>query len=343
MSYARWIEAIERDPLAARGRRASERHLRARSGSTIPRNHNALSGPLTLQLQRALGALDRGSRRAQHRADRCGANTSSVGGDWEMMRDRAHTYAERAEGRPPPPDSGAAGSAGQFGGIVRQIGPEPRSIVIAAVNGHAAGVALAWALQLRPDLRGRRAGPQLASPPSRASGLVPQIGTNWALARRLGYAARARGWCFGGAPLGRRARRRNAVVNAAVPREQLLAHPRWGWAERIEKLRQHVAEMTKPMLRAACGRGASSRHFLCEEYAEPNTFTTRAHQETVRALLGKQERALPAMCETRARSMRGATSCMTVLLGLSLAALSPSPPSRAPSRSERWRGSRTSS
>lgn len=29
---------------------------------------------------------------------------------------------------------------------------------------------------------------------------------------------------------------------------------------------------------------------LLEEYAEPNTFTTRAHQETLRALLAKEQK-----------------------------------------------------
>ena len=56
------------------------------------------------------------------------------------------------------------------------------------------------------------------------------------------------------------------------------------------KLPEHVPAMTKPILRAACD--APFEHtLLLEEYAEPNTFTTRAHQETVRALLAKEEKA----------------------------------------------------
>jgi enoyl-CoA hydratase/carnithine racemase len=64
----------------------------------------------------------------------------SVGDDWQMMEERARSSAQRAEG-----------TTGlwrwirrQFGGIARQItGTE--EIVISAINGHAAGVARAWA------------------------------------------------------------------------------------------------------------------------------------------------------------------------------------------------------
>ena len=49
--------------------------------------------------------------------------------------------------------------------------------------------------------------------------------------------------------------------------------------------------MTKPLLRAACD-ASFEQTLLAEEFAEPNTFTTRSHQETVRALLAKEERAV---------------------------------------------------
>jgi 2-(1,2-epoxy-1,2-dihydrophenyl)acetyl-CoA isomerase len=279
LSYAEWIRAIERDP---RRLVAVERPSDACALIRLddPENHNALSGPLTLQLQRALAEqiADPGVRSIILTGV---GEYFSVGGDWEMMRDRAHSYAERAEG-----------TTGlwrwirrQFGGIARQItGTE--KIVIAAVNGHAAGVALAWALNC--DLIFAAEEAQLVTAFARI-GLVPEIGTNWALARRLGY-PRALELVLRGSPLGGREAAERGLVNAALPRAELLAHA-LGWAERIEKLPEHVAEMTKPMLRAACD-ATFEQTLLCEEYAEPSTFTTRAHQETVRALLAKQERAL---------------------------------------------------
>jgi 2-(1,2-epoxy-1,2-dihydrophenyl)acetyl-CoA isomerase len=49
--------------------------------------------------------------------------------------------------------------------------------------------------------------------------------------------------------------------------------------------------MTKPLMRAAADM--SWQHsVLVEEFAEPNTFTTVAHQQAVRALLARTARAV---------------------------------------------------
>jgi 2-(1,2-epoxy-1,2-dihydrophenyl)acetyl-CoA isomerase len=241
-------------------------------------NHNALSGALTVQLQQALALLC-GDPRLRTIVLTGTGEFFSVGGDWQMMQDRAHTFASRAEG-----------TTGlwrwirrQFGGIARQItGTE--KIVVAAINGHAAGVALAWALNC--DLIFAAEEARLATAFARI-GLVPEIGTNHVLTRRLGY-ARAMELVLRGGALGGREAADMGLVNAALPRAELLAHA-LGWAERIAKLPEHVPAMTKPLLRAACD-APFEQTLLAEEYAEPNTFTTRAHQETVRALLAKQER-----------------------------------------------------
>jgi 2-(1,2-epoxy-1,2-dihydrophenyl)acetyl-CoA isomerase len=277
LDYAGWLEAIDRDErkLVAVERRETCAVLRMDD----PGNHNALSGPLTIQLQRALADACADPRLRTIVLTGTG-DFFSVGGDWEMMKTRAHTYAGRAEG-----------TTGlwrwirrQFGGIARQItGTE--KIVIAAMNGHAAGVALAWALNC--DLVFAAEEARLATAFARI-GLVPEIGTNWALTRRLGYPRAMELVLRGGAITGAEAAAMG-LVNAALPRAGLLAHA-LEWSERIARLPEHVPAMSKPILRAACD--APFEHtLLLEEYAEPNTFTTRAHQETVRALLAKEERA----------------------------------------------------
>jgi 2-(1,2-epoxy-1,2-dihydrophenyl)acetyl-CoA isomerase len=49
--------------------------------------------------------------------------------------------------------------------------------------------------------------------------------------------------------------------------------------------------MTKPLMRAAADM-TWQQAILAEEFAEPSTFTTRAHQEAIRSLVGKREKAL---------------------------------------------------
>jgi 2-(1,2-epoxy-1,2-dihydrophenyl)acetyl-CoA isomerase len=278
LDYAGWLDAIARDTrkLVAVERRG-ERCAVVRMDD--PANHNALSGPLTLQLQRALGELC-ADPRLQTLVLTGTGDVFSVGGDWQMMEERAHTYAERPEG-----------TTGlwrwirrQFGGIARQIAGTEK-IVIAAINGHVAGVALAWALNC--DLIFAADEARIATAFARI-GLVPEIGTNWALTRRLGY-PRAMELVLRGGTISGKEAAQMGLINAALPKSELLAHA-LEWSDRIARLPEHVPAMTKPILRAACD--APFEHtLLLEEYAEPNTFTTRAHQETVRALLAKEEKA----------------------------------------------------
>ena len=278
LDYAGWLDAIARDErkLVAVERRG-ERCAVVRMDD--PGNHNALSGPLTLQLQRALGELC-ADPRLQTLVLTGTGDFFSVGGDWPMMEERAHTYAERPEG-----------TTGlwrwirrQFGGIARQIAGTEK-IVIAAINGHVAGVALAWALNC--DLIFAAEEARIATAFARI-GLVPEIGTNWALTRRLGY-PRAMELVLRGGTISGKEAAQMGLINAALPKSELLAHA-LEWSDRIARLPEHVPAMTKPILRAACD--APFEHtLLLEEYAEPNTFTTRAHQETVRALLAKEEKA----------------------------------------------------
>src|SRR5262245_516300 len=278
LDYAGWLDQIDRDPrkLVAVERRDGHSAVVRMDD---PGNHNALSGPLTIQLQRALAELCADPRLKTIVLTGTG-DFFSVGGDWQMMEERAHSYARR--------DEGTTGLwrwiRRQFGGIARQItGTE--KIVIAALNGHAAGVALAWALNC--DLIFAADEARLATAFARI-GLVPEIGTNWALTRRLGY-ARAMELVLRGGTISGKEAAQMGLINAALPKSELMAHA-LGWCDRIAKLPEHVPAMTKPILRAACD--APFEHtLLLEEYAEPNTFTTRAHQETVRALLAKEQKA----------------------------------------------------
>ena len=73
-----------------------------------PQNHNALSGALTVQLQRELALLCADARLKSIVLTGSG-EFFSVGGDWQMMQERAHTYAaarrghHRAVALDPPP------------------------------------------------------------------------------------------------------------------------------------------------------------------------------------------------------------------------------------------------
>src|SRR5262249_35197872 len=139
LNYDEFVRALEADA------RTLVRVERPRPHTALvrlddPGNQNALSGALTVQLRRALtGALSDPAVRA---VVLTGSDPFfSVGGDWKLMRDRAHT----AEGR----DEGSVGVwkwiRHQFGGIARLIAQSDTPVVV-AVNGAVAGVALAWTL-----------------------------------------------------------------------------------------------------------------------------------------------------------------------------------------------------
>ena len=58
------------------------------------------------------------------------------------------------------------------------------------------------------------------------------------------------------------------------------------WSERIDALPDHVARMTKPLLRSAADL-TWEQAITMEEFAEPGCFTTRAHRDAVQALLSR--------------------------------------------------------
>jgi 2-(1,2-epoxy-1,2-dihydrophenyl)acetyl-CoA isomerase len=279
LAYDDYIRALEADP------RTLVRVDRPRPDTAVvrlddPENYNALSGPLTVQLKRVLGeALGDPSLRA---VVLTGADPMfSVGGDWKLMRERGHTYAERPEG--------TVGLwkwiRNQFGGIARLITQSDKPVIV-AVNGPVAGVALAWMLSSDLVIASERA--QLV-PAFGRIGLVPEVGTNWALTRRLGHQKAFELFVRGGALAAAEALALG-LVNEVVPHERLL-DAALAWCERIARLPEHVVSMTKPLMRNAADM-SWHQAILAEEFAEPNTFTTAAHRQAIESLVSKMTRAV---------------------------------------------------
>ena len=237
-----------------------------------PAKLNVLSAPLVQQLKAALEELvaDRSIRAIVL----TGADPGfSAGGDLRMMDDA--------------PDALAApeGSTDiwrwiryEFGGIVRLIARSDAAF-IAAINGPAAGVGLAWALTCDLAIASDRA--QIV-PAFGRLGLLPEVGTSWALTRRLGYQG-AFAYYAGGEHLDAARAKDLGLVHEVVPHAELLAAAD-RWCTRIAALPAHALAMTKPLLRAAAD-GSWDSTLAMEEFAEPQCFTTGAFQEAVRGLL----------------------------------------------------------
>lgn len=242
-----------------------------------PEKLNPLSAPLTVQLHEALEELaaDQGIRAIVL----TGADPAfSAGGDLRLMRDTAH----------PMVDEGAEGAAAvwrwirnEFGGIAKLIARSDKAFV-AAVNGAAAGVGLAFALTCDLILASERA---RLVPAFGRIGLVPEVGTSWTLTRRLGY-QRTFELFAGGRHLSGAEAANLGLANAVVDHDRLLPEA-LEWCERIEQLPTHVQSMMKPLLRNAAEM-TWEQAIAMEEFAEPMCFTTRAHREAVGALLAAE-------------------------------------------------------
>jgi 2-(1,2-epoxy-1,2-dihydrophenyl)acetyl-CoA isomerase len=241
-----------------------------------PEKLNPLSAPLTIQLHDVLRELT-----ADHEL-RCIVLTGtdpafSAGGDLNLMREVAH----------PMVDEGAGGATstwrwirGQFGAIARLLTGTEKT-VIAAVNGAAAGVGLAFALSCDLIIASERA---RLVPAFGRIGLVPEVGTSWLLTRRLGY-QRTFELFAGGRHLSGAEAAELGLANVVVPHEELMPAA-LEWCERIEGLPEHVPAMMKPMLRAAADM-SWEQAITMEELAEPACFTTKTHRDAVAALLSR--------------------------------------------------------
>jgi 2-(1,2-epoxy-1,2-dihydrophenyl)acetyl-CoA isomerase len=239
-----------------------------------PEKLNPLSAALTVQLHEQLTAL---AREPDIRAIVLTGRGPgfSAGGDLRLMREVAQPMIEQSPG-------GATDIwrwiRHQFGGIARLITRTDKAF-IAAVNGVAAGVGLAFALACDVLLLSERA---RIVPAFGRIGLVPEVGNSWQLTRRLGY-QRTFGMFASGRHLSGQEAFGLGLGNELVAHDQLL-EAALKWCERIERMPPHVLEMSKPLLRQ-CADMTWEQAIAMEEFAEPMCFTTSAHKDAVEALL----------------------------------------------------------
>jgi 2-(1,2-epoxy-1,2-dihydrophenyl)acetyl-CoA isomerase len=239
-----------------------------------PPKLNVLSAALTVQLHDALREL--AADAAVRAIVLTGTDPAfSAGGDLRLMAGYAQDQIR----------AGAGGTTeiwrwirGQFGGVVRTIVGADKP-VIAAVNGAAAGVGLAFALACDVIVASERA---RLVPAFGRIGLLPEVGTSWLLTRRLGY-QRTFGLFASGRHLSGADAYELGLVNELVPHDELMPAALL-WAERVRELPPHVVPMMKPLLHAAADM-TWDQALAMEELAEPNTFTTQAHRDAVAELL----------------------------------------------------------
>lgn len=244
-----------------------------------PEHLNALSAALCVQLNDVLREL--ATDDAVRTVILHGAGKGfSAGGEMEMMRD--------ATGRIDEP----AGSTDvwrwiryQFGAAVRAITRSDKAFV-AAINGPAAGVGLAFALACDLAIASERA---TLVPAFGRIGLLPEVGTSWTLTRRLGYQG-AFAFYVEGRHLDAAEAQRLGLVHEVVAPGELLSRA-GEWAERVAALPPHALAMTKPLLRSASEMNWEAS-LTMEEYAEANCFTTDAFRDAVTGFRpGGSERA----------------------------------------------------
>jgi 2-(1,2-epoxy-1,2-dihydrophenyl)acetyl-CoA isomerase len=238
-----------------------------------PEKLNPLSAPLTVRLRETLTEL--AADEALRAIVLTGTDPAfSAGGDLRLMHDTAHPMLAGGGGAP----EIWRWIRMEFGAIARLLTRTDKAFV-AAVNGPAAGVGLAFALACDLILVSERA---RLVPAFGRIGLLPEVGTSWLLTRRLGY-QRTFELFAGGRHLSGEDAAEFGLANAVVPHEELLPAA-LEWCARIEALPLHVTTMMKPLLRQAADM-TWDQALALEEFAEPQCFTTSAHREAVASLL----------------------------------------------------------
>lgn len=236
---------------------------------------NVLSAPLVRQLRRAIEELAAdGDIRS---VVLTGADPGfSAGGDLKMMRTATDNLS-----RPEGVADVWRWIRREFGGIARLIAGAD-TIFIAAINGPAAGVGLAWALTCDLAIASERA---VIVPAFGRLGLLPEVGTSWALTRHLGYQG-ALAYYLRGEHIDAHEAQRLGLVQQVVAHDALLAAAD-EWCARVAAMPAHAVAMTKPLLRAAADASWNDAVTL-EEFAEPTCFTTAAFADSVHSMLTKQ-------------------------------------------------------
>jgi 2-(1,2-epoxy-1,2-dihydrophenyl)acetyl-CoA isomerase len=241
-----------------------------------PEHLNALSAAVCVQLNAALAELATDPELRTIVLTGAG-DAFSAGGDLAMM-ERATEQITGPEGSP----DVWRWIRRQFGGVVRKIAGTDKAM-IAAVNGPAAGVGLAFALTCDITIASDRA---LLVPAFGRLGLLPEVGTSWALTRKLGYQG-AFAFFAAGKHIDAAEAKELGLVHEVVPHDELLAAAD-EWADRIAKLAPHALEMSKPLLRTAADASWEAT-LTAEELAEPNCFTTARFRESVLAMRGREQ------------------------------------------------------
>ena len=267
------------EDLVGAGRRAERRYVDVeRAGASAwvtlsePERLNPLSAGLVIQLKAALSELT-GDPAVRSIVLTGSGGAFSAGGDLEMMALAEERLADRE------------GSIdiwrwirNEFGGVLRLIARSDTAF-ICALNGAAAGVALAWVLNCDVVVASEEA---LLVPAFGKVGLLPEVGTSWALTRTLGYQGAFK-FIAGGRHLSAREALAAGLVSEVVSADDLRSAAD-RWCERIAALPDHVVSMAKPLLRAAADSSWEAAVAM-EEFAEPNCFTTGAFQAAVRGML----------------------------------------------------------
>jgi len=242
-----------------------------------PERLNPLSVGLNLQLQERLTEL--AADPTLRAIVLTGADPAfTTGGDLEMMA--SGNEAIRDAGAPADTTDAWRWIRRQFGGVARLIATTDK-LFVAALNGPAAGVGLAWALACDIVVASERA---VLVPAFGRLGLVPEVGTSWLLTRRLGYHG-AIAYYVRGRHIGATEALELGLVEEIHPHGELL-EAAGKWCERVERMPAHAFEMTKPLLRAACD-ASWEESLRLEEFAEANCFSTAALGEATREILAQ--------------------------------------------------------
>src|SRR6185437_1148016 len=252
------------DPDAPRRVHVEHRGDRAIVTLDEPDRLNVLSAPLVRQLRCALEALavDSDIRSVVLTGRDPGF---SAGGDLTMM-----TTATENLGNPQGVADVWRWIRREFGGIARLVAGSD-TIFVAAINGPAAGVGLAWALTCDLAVASDRA---VIVPAFGRLGLLPEVGTSWALTRRLGYQG-ALAYYVRGEHIDAHEAQRLGLVQQVVAHDRLLDAAD-EWCSRIAAMPTHADAGWHEAL-------------TMEEFAEPICFTPAAFADSVRAMLAKPQ------------------------------------------------------
>jgi 2-(1,2-epoxy-1,2-dihydrophenyl)acetyl-CoA isomerase len=154
--------------------------------------------------------------------------------------------------------------------------------VIAAVNGAAAGVGLAYVLASDIVVASERA---TLVPAFGRIGLIPEVGTSWLLARRLGHQG-AMAFYAQGEHVSAATARDMGLVAEVVPHDELMAAAD-RWCDRFAAMPPYAPRMAKVLLRQAADM-SWEQALTTEEFAEPACFTTGPFATAVNGMLSRE-------------------------------------------------------